>query len=179
MVRPMTTSELFSTIKNILKAKGRLPNILDYDIATTKQVPIKTCEFLLRSHLMYGESEGIYLDLWVEMLINDKKEICKLGTFKTLDSDAEAMYVMAKLLADFIIEENAYVRDHQDDFTWEGVDVHVLGEDGKILNWGYTCCDMDSALKKKNELLKKYQRVAVKNNATKKEVIYCKECKIF
>lgn len=177
MNRPMTTTELFLKIQDILKEKNRLPNILDYGIAT-KVVPIKTCALLLRSHLMYGESEGIFLDLWIEMCINGKKQICALGTFKTLDSSAEAMYIMAKFLADFIIEEDAYVRNNPDDFTWEGVDVYILGEDGKKLNWGYTCCDMDSALKKKDELLKKYQQVAVKDNAVKKEIIYCKECEI-
>ena len=75
---------------------------------------------------------------------------------------------MAGLLADFIIEEHAYVNAHLDDFTWEGVDVYALDEKGK--RCGYTCCDMEAALHRKDELLKKYPQVIVRDNATGKEM---------
>ena len=41
MKRPMTTAELFDKIQDILKEKGKLPDILDYGIATSKPVPIR------------------------------------------------------------------------------------------------------------------------------------------
>ena len=46
MNKPMTTEELFNKICNILKAKGRLPDILEYESATRNPVPIMTyaCE---------------------------------------------------------------------------------------------------------------------------------------
>ena len=37
---------------------------------------------------------------------------------------------MATLLADFILEEYAYVNENLDDFTWEGAVVHALKENG-------------------------------------------------
>ena len=95
-----------------------------------------------------------------------------LGTFKTLRTDDEAMHIMAALLADFIIEEYAYVNANLDDFTWEGVNVHVIEESGEKSKWGYSCGTMEAALKRKDELLMKYNKVIVRNNATRKEKIY-------
>ena len=103
-----------------------------------------------------------------------KKE---LGTFKTLFTSNEAMHTMAALLADFVIEESAYVNGNLDDFTWEGADVHPLDEDGKKIGWGYSCSSMEKALEKKEELLEKYPQVAVRDNATRKEKIFCRKMK--
>ncbi len=172
MERPMTTEELFNRIQDILKEKGRIPSILDYGLATRRPVPVRIYEFDLISKLAHGGSEGIYLDLWIEYSVNGGEEKRKLGTFKTLHEDNEAIHVMAGLLADFIIEERAYVNEHIDDFTWEGVDVHVLGENGKRYGWGCTCCDMETALHRKDELLKKYLQVVVRDNETRKEKVF-------
>ena len=79
---------------------------------------------------------------------------------------------MAKLLADFIVEESAYVNAHLDDFCWEGVKVSAFDGDGKDLGWYYTCRDMENALKKKDELLQKYPRVLIRDNATREEKSY-------
>ena len=38
--RPMTTEELFNRINGILKEKGKLPDILDYGLATHSPVPV-------------------------------------------------------------------------------------------------------------------------------------------
>lgn len=40
--RPITTEELLDIICKILKEKGRLPDILDYGLATHNPVPITT-----------------------------------------------------------------------------------------------------------------------------------------
>ncbi|MCD7815313.1 MAG: hypothetical protein LUH12_00995 [Bacteroides sp.] len=48
----------------------------------------------------------------------------------------EAMQTMARLLADFIVEERAYVNFHLDDFTWTGMDVYALKEDGEKVSDG-------------------------------------------
>lgn len=115
--RPMTTEELFNRIEIILKEKNKLPDILDYRLATGSAWPITNCEFDLRSNLAYGNSEGIYLDLWIEYFYQDESYRKDLGTFKTLQDSKEAMHAMASLLADFIIELNAYVRANEDDFV--------------------------------------------------------------
>lgn len=172
MKRPMTTGELFSKIQGILKEKDKLPDILDYGLETYKPVPITNYEFDLKSNLGYGGNEGIYLDLWIEYYEGGNRQQKGIGTFKTLSVDNEAMHIMANLLADFIIEEYAYVNANLDDFTWKGADVHPVDESGKWSEWGYSCGTMEAALKRKDELLGKYPKVAVRDNATRKEKIY-------
>ena len=175
MKRPMTTEELFNRINIILKEKNKLPDILDYGLATSNPVPIKTYQFDLKHNLAYGGSEGIYLDLWIEYFVNDEKRISSLGTFKTLDESSEAMHTMATLLADFIIELNAYVRANEDDFTWEGIYVYPIDGAGKRVGWWYSCSSMERALEKKDKLLEEYPQVAIRDNATRKEKIFCRD----
>ena len=187
--RPMTTEGLFDTICKILKEKGKLPDILDYGLATHSPVSITNYEYGLKNKLDYGGNEGIYLDLWIEYTAEGKKCANGLGTFKTLRTDDEAIHIMAALLADFIIEEYAYVNANLDDFTWgarhpgdvgsaltgverRGVDVHVIEGSGEKSKWGYSCGTMEAALKRKDELLMKYNKVIVRDNATRKEKIY-------
>ena len=170
--RPMTTGELFDAICKILKEKGKMPNILDYGLATHNPAPITNYEYSLINKLDYGGNEGIYLDLWIEYIADGKKYANVLGIFKTLSTDDEAMHIMAALLADFIIEEYAYVNANPDDFTWEGADVHVIEESGEKSKWGYSCGTMEAALKRKDELLMKYKKVIVRDNAMRKEKIY-------
>ena len=172
MTRPMTTEELFEKINGIMKEKGKLPDILDYGHAASNPVPIKTYEFALGHCLDYGANEGIYLDLWIEYMVENEECRTAIGTYITLYEDAEAMHIMASLLADFIIEEHSYVNDNLDDFTWEGADVHALKENGDRMSWGYTCGTMEAALKRKDELLKHHKKASVRDNATRKEKIY-------
>lgn len=53
-VRPMTTEELFDKICGILKEKGKMSDILDYGLATSDRVPIRTYQFDLKHNLAYG-----------------------------------------------------------------------------------------------------------------------------
>jgi hypothetical protein len=173
--KPMTTAELFNKIGNILKEKGKLPDILDYQLATSHPVPIKTYEFDLKTNLAYGGNEGIYLGLRIEYFAGNGWCVRDLGTFKTLLESDEAMHIMAALLADFVIEEHAYVNANLDDFTWTGADVYMLDEKGKRLKGGFSCGCMENALKRKDELLEKYPQVAVRDNATRKEKVFQQE----
>lgn len=172
--KPMTTEELFNKICSILKEKELMPDILDYALATSDPVPMTTYEFDLKNNLDYGGSEGIYIDLWIEYYHDNERIRRGLGTFKTLREDREGMQTMGRLLADFIVEENSYVNKHLDDFKWEGADVHPLDGSGNRLNWGYSCPSMESALKKKEEMLEKHPAVVVRDNATRKETVYQK-----
>lgn len=172
MKEPMTTSELFNKICAILKEKDKLPDILDYRLATSHPVPFKTYEFDLKTNLTYGGNEGIYLGLRIESFTGNEWHMSDLGTFKTLEESNEAMHTMAALLADFVIEENAYVNTNLDDFTWEGADVYVIDENGKRLKGSYSCSCMERALKQKDALLERYPGVVIKDNATRKEKIY-------
>lgn len=133
--KPMTTEEFFNKICEILKEKELMPDILDYALATSDPVPMTTYEFNIRNNLDFGGSEGIYIDLWIEYYRDNEKVVNDLGTFKTLREDREGMQIMGKLLADFILGENAYVNANLDDFTWKGADVHPIDGDGKRLSW--------------------------------------------
>ena len=175
MKKPMTTDELFDKICAILKEKGKMPDILDYGLATHNPIPLKTCEFNLKSNLDYGGSEGIYLDLWIEYFEEDERNLHGLGTFKTLEDDDSAMYTMAHLLADFILETCSYVGKNRDDFNWIGVDVHMLDENGEMVKWGYCCDSMEEALARKDELLEKYPEVIIRDNATRKETHFIRQ----
>jgi len=175
MKRPMTTAELFNKICSILDEKSKLPDILDYRLATSHPAPIKTYEFDLKTNLTYGGNEGIYLGVRIEYFAENEWCVRDLGTFKTLRHDDEAMHIMAGLLADFIIEEFAYVNSNLDDFTWEGADIQMIDENGKRLKGGYSCSSMEVALKRKDELLKKYPQVAVRDNVTRREKIFRQE----
>ena len=172
MNKPMTTKDLFHKICAILKEKGRLPDILEYNLATKNPVPITTYEYELCSKLAYGGNEGIYLDIWIAYSSGREKTKQKLGVFKTLHESSDAMRTMAGLLADFIIEESAYVNAHLDDFTWEGVDIYAFDRDGKQCGLGFTYSTMEDALTKKDRLLEKYSKVVVRDNATRKEKIF-------
>ena len=111
-------------------------------------------------------------NLWIAYFTDGERRISSIGTFKTLDKSREAMHRMAALLADFILAVNAYVNANLDDFTWEGADVYPLDEAGDRPQWGYSCRSMDAALKRKDELMKKYPQVVVRDNATRKEKVF-------
>jgi hypothetical protein len=174
ITKPMTTAEFFDKVCEILKENGQMPELLDYGLAESHPVPMTTYEFEIHNNLDYGSSEGIYLDLWIERYTDGEKAQYRLGTFKTLDDSPEAMRTMAQLLADFIVAETRYVNKNLDDFTWEGADVYPI-ENGKKLDWGYSCSTMEAAKRRKDELLKKYDHVLIRNNKTRKESVYKKE----
>ncbi len=87
MERPMTTEKLYNRICGILKEKGKMPDILDYELPTYNPVPITDYEFEFKNNLDYGGSEGIYLDLWMEYFADGEKRVSGIGTFKTLRTD--------------------------------------------------------------------------------------------
>lgn len=172
MDKPMTTADLFNKICDILKEREVFPDILDYALAESTPMPITTYEYNLKNNLDYGGSEGIYLDLWIVTYTGNEPRNKRLATFKTLRDDHDAMRIMGQLLADFIVEERTYVNANLDDFTWDGVQVRAFDENGKKLNWSYSCANMEGALVKKDELLKKYPRVVIRDNATREEKSY-------
>ena len=106
MENPVTTAELFTTIVKILEQKNLFPDILEYCDPTQEECFISSFDsgFGIANQLDYGLSGGIYLDLW----ITDGITKFPLGVCKTTGNDPESMYVMAKLLADFIIEIKEY-----------------------------------------------------------------------
>lgn len=156
--KPMTTAKYFDLLCSRLREKGEMPDgILEYCLATCYPTPITTYEFTIRNSLNYGDNEGIYLDLMIEFYDGERRRLLRgLGTCKTLHTSPDAMRKMSALLADFLVEDRSYVNSHLDDFTWSGVDVYALKENGDRSEWSYTCKNEDTALKRKDELLEKY-----------------------
>lgn len=156
--KPYKASELF----NEICSRITLPDILDYyrgeDLHDEE---IKSYEWDFGNHLEYGSNEGIYLTMYAW---SREKEIC-LGVFKTLRQNAEAMHVMANLLADFIIAGKDFVNSNLDDFTWEGYKVTP-----KSTGWSYDCATLERAKMRYEELSKKCGEVTVFDYAKRKEV---------
>lgn len=175
--RPMTTGVFFDTVCGILKEKGFMPEgMLDYALASREEVPLRTYEFSVCNNLCYGDSEGIYLDLSVKVYEDEGTvQRRELGTFKTLENDREAMRTMGRLLADFIVEARNYVDTHFDDFQWTGFNVYGMNDDGTNTGWGYSCENMEGAVKRKEELLNKFPHVLVRDNATREEKTYSRQ----
>ncbi len=79
---------------------------------------------------------------------------------------------MAQLLADFIVEERKYINQHLDDFTWTGVSVYAEEREGEKSAAGYECANMERAFLRKEELIKRFPCVIVRDNATRQETVY-------
>jgi len=145
-------------------------DILYYGLPTNSPASVRIYKIDLMSNYAYGSCEGIYLDLWIGCFEGDERRKKVLGIFKTLDESDEAMPVMSGLLADYIIEEHAYVNANLDDFAWTGMDVRPFDGTGKPLGWKYTYNSKEPALKAKDGLLEKYLQVAIRDNAARKDV---------
>lgn len=172
MKRPMTTADLFIRICNILKINVFFRGIVNYEPEKSTQMPLTTTEYGFKSHLDYNTHEGIFVDLWILIHTESGVKEQKLGTFNTLEDNLEARRIMGNLVAYFIIEERAYVSAHLDDFIWEGVKIRVFDYDGKELSWNWSCENMEKALKRKDEFLRHYPRVVIRDNATREEKSY-------
>ena len=129
-----TNETLFNTIVNILREKGLLPDILDYDLSDRHITDIKTCEWDCTADLRFGGNEGIYLDVYAEGNIGDGHEKVRLGVFKTLGESKDYFYQMAKLQADFIWETREFVNDNLHDFDWTGYDIEFYKEGTKTMH---------------------------------------------
>ena len=70
------------------------------------------------------------------------------------------------------MEERKYINQHLDDFTWEGIQVYAVKEDGEKAAAGYECVNLERALLRKAELIKRFPRVVVRDNATRREMVY-------
>lgn len=177
--KPMTTDDLFNNICDSLKEKGKWPEILDYALGENERyaVELKTSDIELKNNLDYGGSEGIYLDLWLDIYDeeNSTSNKVKFGTFKTLEDGDKAMHIMATLLADFILEEKRYVREHRADFNWKGMCFYPADENGQEYGWGRYCYTDQELEEQKKVFLEKYPMLIIRNFETREEFIYKRE----
>ena len=141
MAKTLYSAEtLFELIMQQLKDEGKVPDILDYALATSESHEFRDYEFDVLGCVNYGGSEGIYIDLFYKGNIGDGRGYLpgEIGTIKTLNRDDESFHKMAVLMADFQMKATRFINQHLDDFTWTGYDADFFleGHEGKA--YGYT-----------------------------------------
>lgn len=175
--RKYTNKELFYHIEEILKEKGLLPEILEYSLAENYHLKeFADYEWDIMGDLDFG-CEGIYLSVYAEGCVTEqgKDEKVHLGTFKTLEAGRPALYIMAKLQADFMWETREFVNNHLADFTWYGYDVDFYKDEQKM--FGMSCKNYDSKQRVLRLHLDRYDYAIVRDNITRKEVTVFSEQK--
>ena len=173
--KPMTTKELFETICKKLKEKNLLPDILDYSLGKESGRLIDTNCFSLKSNLDFGESEGIYLDLYLDFYDDVEARAVEFGTFKTLENSDEAMHTMANLLADFLLELNKYMHENSVNFEWfQGTLIKKVDEDGKQVGIGRYAYSEKETSEVINTFFKEHDRIIVYDLGKREETLYTK-----
>ena len=155
--KPFTTVELFNVINERLKKKGVLPDILDYGIETSNAVELRSYQFDVIGIVNFGGSEGIYLDIYADGIVDDsntRKKI-ELGTYKTLHDDIDDFKVMGNLNAEFVFAARKFIDEHLDDFEWSGFEVLFYKGNCKHYSYGYTYSTFDEA---KNRIVRELKR---------------------
>ena len=118
---PYTNNELFNRICDMVT----LPEgILDYAKPAPGRIPITGYNWDVWSSLRFGENEGIYL--CIGAAFQPENCIIYLGTFKTLQTDLDAMRKMGRLLADIVYTVRDFVNNNLDDFDWTGYEVRGI-----------------------------------------------------
>ena len=135
-----TAVEIFKLIMQQLHQEGKVPDILDYELATNEEYEFRDYGFDILGCVNYG-CEGIYLDLFWRGDIGDSRGLRQgeIGTIKTLETSDEAFRTMAVLMADFQTTAHRFVNAHLDDFTWQGFDVDFYRYGSEERCYGVTC----------------------------------------
>ena len=162
--RPWTTGELFRT----LEKKLTLPEILDYGNGDFRESELRTPELTLLENIDYGGSEGIYVTFDLRVGCWSEKKVLHLGTFKTLESNKEALRTMGLLMADFVYEFYKFIDDNWEDFDWTGFGMRPYREDGTLSTVEY-CAETEEAAKERARTLKyAVNRVRITDKAKRK-----------
>lgn len=143
-----TNVELFREVCKLVE----FPKILDYYLPTSNICEIKSYECSIWNSLNYGGSEGIYLDIGLEF--TDRK-IIRLGTFKTLNDNTEAMRAMGQLLADLVVAITGYINKNIDDFDWSGYAVRGL-VNGELTSYGISYSSFERAMQEIENTVYRY-----------------------
>ena len=166
-----TNQMLFDTVVEVLKEQGKLPDILDYHLHEHNIKELSDYQFGCTYKLDFGGSEGIYLDCYIEGILDETENHRRisLGTFKTLQASEDAMAEMGKLAGHFSFALSKYVNSNIDDFSWKGFDVKFYKDNGDYA-FGFSCADRERAIKRAEENKHKYTKVILRDNRTREEI---------
>lgn len=115
-----TNADLMNGIVNLVKENGwydKARDILDYYLPESSKVrEISNYEFDFFAVVNFGSSEGIYIDCYVEGIVdeNDATVVEKIpcGTFKTLGDDLTHMRIMGELAGLLTFYAKRYLHRH-------------------------------------------------------------------
>lgn len=163
------TNTLFDLINAKLKEENLLPDILDYSLATSSPLPVKTIEWDTIGIVNFGGCEGIYLDIYLEGDTGNDADRILLGTYKTLYRDKESFRVMGNLNTEFVFALREFVNSHPDDFNWTGYDIRFYKGDKKT--GGYWSSTENSSMRLIKRHFKEYSpdHAVLIDNSTGKE----------
>ncbi len=165
--KALTNAEIFNAIVSRLQRKDMIPGILEYALPESTVTDVKTEDFTLCSHLDWGASEGIYLEVWLE--VNDEDQVrakVGLGTFKTLHNGQLAMRIMARLLADFIFELDRFKAETRSAFEFTGYRVTAYKDGGIAVKPTIWCLHQEMAEQDAKKSLEKYPVVSITELST-------------
>lgn len=135
-----TGQEVYEELKHRLEGMGYLPDeyfLLDADWEDRRVIPRNADLFCTTD---YGDSEGIYLDVYLKWYGEDGKPVIKsFATGKTLGesgSDMDRMFLISSAITKaFHGEQGAYARYRQmeDSTKAEGVVLHLSPKEQRVL----------------------------------------------
>lgn len=179
-----TTASFFTIIMKQLREEGRIPEILEYALATDEETEIRNYEFDVLGAVNYGGSEGVYTDLFLKGNIGYgwAKEFTKLGTIKTLRTDDDSFRQMAILMADFQIAASRFINANLDDFTWIGYDIDYFRVGEAERSYGVTAKGIksfDEAVEEAKRTMSRFsyyvKAVITRNSDQKTKTVYGNE----
>lgn len=99
-----TNADLMNAIVALVKENGwydKAADIMDYYLPEKYIIrEISNYEFDFKTMVKFGGNEGIYLDCWIEGLVDENQvkvvEKIPCGTFKTLKEDLKGMRIMGE-----------------------------------------------------------------------------------
>jgi len=119
-----TTMELMKAIQEITVSAGDYAKgneIMDYFFASDyNAVPVSNYEFDLCTDVRFGSNEGIYLGIYIDGLFEENQNesrLLRIGGYKTLNTDLEAMKIMGELGGVIVYHGRNYINSHLDRFS--------------------------------------------------------------
>lgn len=134
-VRRDTTRDLFNAVLQLVRDNGCyekaaanmeyvLPNISECN--SREDIELSNYMFNFYATPQFGGNEGIYIDCWIsgeysekELKVYnsakgtaDKETRRSIGTFKTLNTDLEAMHIMGELCGSLVFYASQYINEH-------------------------------------------------------------------
>lgn len=146
MKKIKTFKDLISEIeKNI----GQYPNIIDYHRINNEREQILDIEFDLVSEVIFGSSEGIFLNIYIKGSYdrNYTEQNTLIFTAKTLYEDDISFKTMSILGAEMVLAGRKIINNQADDYIRRGYYCKKSEKD----KFGVICQTLEAAQNKKSK----------------------------